>query len=205
MSEKQEKKEEKQQDKALEGDEAVAKDAEPAQGGADAKEKQGPAERVAQLEDELLRAKAETQNTIKRMRGDIERAESRGAEAILLSLLNIADELERALEHRDSDNKTAVFDGVAMTLSNIDNVMRVHGLEAVEPVFGDRLDPHVHEAIIREESLELEENKVVRVVAKGYRHRNRILRPAKVVVSVAAAKAEEGAGEKDETKQDEKE
>ncbi len=152
-----------------------------------------PEERIKRLEDDLLRAKAENQNTAKRLRAEIDRAAQRGAENVVAGLLDIIDSLERALDAR-TENHQAVLDGVAMTLAQFRALLGANGIETIEPREGDKLDPHLHLAISQEESAGLAEHSVKRVVMKGYRHNQRILRPANVVSSVrppaAAEKAE---------------
>ena len=141
------------------------------------------AEQISKLEDALLRARAENQNIAKRLRAEISRAELRGTENVLAGMLAVADNLEQALDHADAD-KAALRDGVALTLSAFNSVLSSNGMEIINPKPGEKLDPHLHLAISSEAHTEHPVNSIVRVVLKGYRHQQRILRPANVVVSL---------------------
>ena len=137
---------------------------------------------IAKLKDELLRAKAETQNTRKRLEKDNEQSYRRGIERVVSGLVGIIDDLERAA-NSTNDNLNALKDGISMTLNKLKNDIKNHGMQAIEPKEGDAFDPNLHEPISHEETDKYEENRVVRIFSVGYRYQERILRPASVVVS----------------------
>lgn len=147
----------------------------------------GAAEELPEAEqwkEKCLRAKAELANYQRRMQKD--HAESlRYANASLVrALLPILDDLERVVESAPShqDSAGAVLDGVRLTLENCLKVLRDCHVERIEAE-GKPFDPKVHEAVMEQPSPKHAERTVLQEVAKGYRLHDRILRPAKVIVS----------------------
>lgn len=149
----------------------------------------GLRQQVQKLSDSLLRAKADFQNL--QRRGTIERADAiRFANAELMkSLLGVIDDFDRSLAaSRASDNLDAVVDGVRLVHENFLQALRTQGLEVIEALH-QPFDPSVHEALMQQPSQEHPPGTVIEQVAAGYRLRDRVLRPAKVIVSGAAASA----------------
>jgi molecular chaperone GrpE len=95
-------------------------------------------------------------------------------------LLPVLDDLERALEAAEAHEEAKLEEGVALVARSFADVLRKEGLEEV-PTDG-KFDPHVHEALLSQPS-EAEEGSVIEVLQKGYRLGDRVLRPARVVVS----------------------
>ena len=142
--------------------------------------------KVETLEDGLLRAKADYQNLVRR--SALERSEAvRYANAELMrSLLGVLDDFERSVVAAgNSDNLASVVDGVRLVHENLLNALRNHGLERIEALHRP-FDPHVHEAMMQQPSAEHPPGTVLEEVAKGYQLRDRVIRPAKVVVSSAS-------------------
>ena len=139
-----------------------------------------------QWKEKCLRAKAELANYQRRMGKD--HAESlRYANAPLVrALLPIVDDLERVIESEPShkDSTRAVLDGVKLTLDNFLKVLRDAHVERIEAE-GKPFDPKVHEAMMEQPSPDHTERTVLKDVVKGYRLYERVLRPAKVIVSKA--------------------
>ena len=90
------------------------------------------------------------------------------------------DDLERALEAAEAHEEATLEEGVALVTRSLADVLRKEGLEEV-PTDG-RFDPHVHEALLSQPS-EAEEGRVIEVLQKGYRLGDRVIRPARVVIS----------------------
>lgn len=151
-------------------------------------------DRIDQLTEDLKRAQAETINQARRMEAEIKREYVRGVENALNGMPEIVDDLERALDAK-SDDYQSIRDGVAITLDQFKKLLAGHGIDTIDPEPGDRIDPQLHQAISREESDRYEENRILRVVLKGYRHGQRVLRPASVVACAAPAKPAEGKSE----------
>ncbi len=143
--------------------------------------------RVAELEEELgalrdkyLRALAEAENVRKRAEREIELARKYGMERFAEALLDVVDNLERALEAKgDAD---ALREGVRLTLESWKRVMERFGMERIDAV-GHPFDPHHHEALMQAPSEEHPEGVVIAQHVAGYKLGERLLRPARVVVS----------------------
>ncbi len=142
-----------------------------------------PQQRIAQLEGALLRAKADYQNF--QRRAAIDRSEGvRYANAdVMKSMLSVMDDFERSLEAaKSSDDLQALVDGIHLIYDNLSQALRAHGLESIEALH-QPFDPNVHEAMLQKPSAEHPPGTVVEQIAKGYRLRDRVLRPARVIVS----------------------
>ncbi|MCX8031793.1 MAG: nucleotide exchange factor GrpE [Thermoleophilia bacterium] len=148
------------------------------------------AERDA-LTDSFLRLRAEFDNFRKRMARELTESGARARAEVLLELLPVLDNLERALEAAEHHEEGKVIEGVKLTRDMFMDLLRRSGVEEV-PGVGAEFDPNVHEALAVEPS-EHKEGTVIRVFQRGYRHGDRILRPARVVVSAAPEAATEKA------------
>ena len=143
------------------------------------------AAKVTALEESLLRAKADFQNL--QRRAAAERAESiRFANAdIMRSLLGVLDDFERALQASDEAKKDdPVIEGVRLVYDNLTKALSEAGLTAIEAQ-GQLFDPTVHEALLQQPTGDAPPGTVVEQVAKGYMLRDRVLRPARVIVAKA--------------------
>lgn len=142
-------------------------------------------DKVNKLEDGLLRAKADYQNA--QRRAAMEHAEAiRYANAeVMKSLLTVLDDFERSLAAaEDSNNLEAVVDGVRLVYGNLTKALRDHGLEVIDALY-EAFDPSVHQAMMPQPTSDHPPGTVVEEIAKGYRLYDRVLRPAKVIVSKA--------------------
>jgi len=153
---------------------------------------QAALDEIADLKDKLLRAHAEMDNLRKRSQRDIADAHKFGVEKFATALLEVVDNLERALDV-DQGNETALREGVRMTLDIWHNMMKKFEMERVDAV-GEIFDPHRHEALSQIPSDELAGTVVGQHVA-GYTLHGRLIRPAKVLVS--GGPAETGGQEPD--------
>ncbi len=142
-------------------------------------------QRVASLEDALLRAKADYQNLLRRSATQQADAVRYANAELMKSLIIVADDFDRAIAaSSDTDDPAAMIDGMKLVYDNFTKALRDHGLEYV-PALHDAFDPAIHEALLHQPTDAHEPNIVVEEVAKGYRLRDRVIRPAKVVVSKA--------------------
>jgi molecular chaperone GrpE len=131
--------------------------------------------------DALQRLKAEFDNFRKRTAREHDAMSARANEALLKELLPILDDLERALEAAEEHEEGKLEDGVRLVHRALADVARKHGLEEIET--NGAFDPHVHEALLTQPAEEAEPGSVLQVLQKGYRLGDRVLRPARVVVS----------------------
>ena len=146
-------------------------------------------EEVAVAKDTALRAQADAINSQRRAELDVEKARKFALERFSNDLLPIVDNLERALEasnRSDADGIAAVVEGVELTLKSLVDVLAKHGITPVDP-YGEPYDPQVAQAMSMVENPDVEPNTVIAVMQKGYLLKDRLLRPAMVVVSKAGS------------------
>jgi len=139
--------------------------------------------KIAELQDAFLRAKAETENIQRRTQEEIAKAHKFAVENFAESLLAVKDSLEMALSVENLSVES-MHEGVTATLRQLTAAFEKNKLFEVIPEVGDKLDPMVHQAISTMPS-DQEPNTVVTVLQKGYTLSDRLLRPALVVVAVA--------------------
>ena len=149
---------------------------------------EAPADPLAEAEakrDEYLelaqRTQADFENYRKRTAQQAAQAGERAKVGLLRELLPVVDNLERA-EKAAADSEGPLHEGVKLVLADLQGVLAREGVEAIEPV-GEQFDPNVHEAISIAPQEGTESGVVVDVVEKGYRSRDTVIRPARVVVS----------------------
>lgn len=148
-------------------------------------------ERIASLEDALLRAKADYQNLQRRSATQQADAVRYANAELMKSLIAVADDFDRAIAASDgTDDPEAMINGMKLVYDNFTKALQGHGLEYV-PALHEAFDPALHEALLHQPTDAHDPNIVVEEVAKGYRLRDRVIRPAKVVVSKAKDDAEE--------------
>lgn len=106
-----------------------------------------------------------------------------GSERLIVSLLEVMDNLERALQTEVTpDNLDSFVDGVKMTRSELSKVLKSFGVEEV-PSEGVAFDPNVHEALSSQQTEEVPEGHIVSAFKKAYKLHDRVVRPAQVVVA----------------------
>jgi molecular chaperone GrpE len=146
-------------------------------------------EEVAMAKDAALRAQADAINAQRRAELDVEKARKFALERFANDLLPVVDNLERALESSagsDADGIAAVVEGVELTLKSLVDVLAKNGITPVDP-HGEPFDPQVAQAMSMVENPDVEPNTVIAVMQKGYLLKDRLLRPAMVMVSKAAS------------------
>lgn len=146
-------------------------------------EKLTPEQEIEKLRDENLRLVAELRNVTQRAQREKQEA-LRYAEAdFARELLIVLDDLERTQESARTASKVqAVADGVRIVYEHFLKVLRGKQIEPIEAL-GKPFDPHWHEAMMQQPSDEHPAGTVMQEVARGYKMRDRVIRPAKVVVS----------------------
>jgi molecular chaperone GrpE len=137
--------------------------------------------------DRALRTLAEFDNYRKRNERERREAAETGAAGVLRDLLEVADNFDRALEHAGPDIPAAFLEGMTLIARGFHDVLDRRGVKRIDAA-GKPFDPHVHEAISSEPSGDMEPNHVLREVQTGYVLGDRVLRPAKVVVSRAESR-----------------
>lgn len=136
--------------------------------------------------DKWLRLRAEFENFKKRMQKEKADLLKFGNENLLKALLPVLDNLNRAIEHgKNANDNSPLLEGVEMVQKEFLTILERFGVKPVQAV-GEVFDPEKHEAISQEES-DLESNRVISAVQGGYLYHDRLLRPARVIVSKGKA------------------
>lgn len=147
-------------------------------------------EEIAKLKEDVLRAQAETQNVRRRAEADVEKAHKFSTEKFARELLEVVDNLERAIASAPEDEAVKpLLEGVDMTQKSFMSTLAKFKVEVVDPE-GHPFDPDLHQAISMVDAPDAEPNTVLNVVQKGYTNHGRLLRPAMVVVSKPSAKVD---------------
>lgn len=135
--------------------------------------------------DELRR---EQTKQLERLRRERKRIERTGHVDFVEDLVGPLDGLRRALQEAEggSTADADVTDGVEMSLRAIEDVLRRHDIEVIEPASSESFDPEHHEALRAVDDTDVEPGSVVVCHRPGYRHRDRVVRPALVEVAVGA-------------------
>ncbi len=172
------------------------------------------AEQLTQLEREthelketLLRKMAEFENLKKRTAREKEEAVRYGTAEVLTRLLEVLDNFDRALQvEPDSEgfDVHSFYEGMKLIAKHLLDSLKGEGLMEIDPK-GEPFDPFFHEAMMREASEDFPDNTVVEVFQKGYKLKDRLLRPARVKVALHPEKVvetEEIAGQEEETSEE---
>ncbi len=147
--------------------------------------------------DRLLRVSAEFENFKKRTNKQVEDIRKFANENLLKELLNVVDNLERAVEAaKDNSSAGALLEGVNLTLASVRKLLERFKVQPVLAL-GEPFDPNFHQAMMQEESDDHPPNTVIRELQKGYLIHDRLLRPALVVVSKTGSQKGADAGGKE--------
>ena len=148
-------------------------------------------ERIEELEDKHLRLAAEFDNYKKRMARQYEETMRSANDRILLELLEVVDNFERALHHENDNTDFETFrKGTELIFSQITALLGKYDITPIEAL-GEPFDPNLHEAVIPIESEDYPEGVVAIEISKGYMQGDRVLRHSKVGVSKGKPKDKE--------------
>lgn len=178
-------------DKASEetGDDQDAPEEEKADGqpeGSEAPEEKADSVKTAEQQkkeddEKYMRLMAEFQNYKKRVAKEKQDIQSFANEKIITELLEVLDNFERSLEHSGDADENYVK-GMEMIFQQLKTAMEKAGLKEIQAL-GEDFDPAVHNAVMQEESDELESGKVSKVLQKGYKLNDKVIRAAMVAVA----------------------
>jgi molecular chaperone GrpE len=140
---------------------------------------------IGEVTSKLKRKQADFQNYKKRMEKRREQEKARATEDLVERLLDVRDNLVRALDQDDADVE-ALRSGVESTLKGFDRVLEEENVDVVDPEPGDEVDPHTHEVLMRVES-DQPEDTVADVHRPGYVMAEKVLQTAQVTVSDGGA------------------
>jgi molecular chaperone GrpE len=134
----------------------------------------------------VLMAQAEAENFRKRMRRDFEDQIRYAAMPMVVDLLQVRDNLHRAIDAVKGDSESTAVgglrDGVSMVAKLLDDTLAKYGVVEI-PAEGKAFDPNFHEAITQMANPDLAPGTIVHVATAGFRMHDRVVRPAQVIVS----------------------
>ena len=136
--------------------------------------------------DQLQRSRAEFANYQKRSRAQADADRLYAVSGLAQDLLAVLDNFERAAEAARAAGASGIVEGLDMVHKQLLAALAKHGIEPI-PALGQPFDPHQHEALTQQPDADRPEGTVVAELGKGYRLRDRVLRPTKVAVSVRPA------------------
>ena len=144
-------------------------------------------EKLETAEQDVLYAKAETQNVRRRMEKEVADARAYAATGFARDMLSVADNLARALESipaelREEERFRNLVAGIEATSREIDKVFAGHGISRIAAM-GLPLDPNQHQAMLEVPSADAEPGTVLQELQAGYMIKDRLLRPAMVAVA----------------------
>ena len=142
---------------------------------------------IETLKQDVLYARAETQNVRRRLEKDIQDARAYAATGFARDILSVADNLSRALgaiplELREDDKMKNLVAGIEATAREIDKVFAAHGITRIAAI-GLPMDPNQHQAMMEVPSADAEPGTVLQELQAGYMIKDRLLRPAMVAVA----------------------
>lgn len=139
---------------------------------------------AGEARQDMLRMQADMDNLRKRLVREHEKSRRRMLERFMGDLLPVVDSMERGLEAADDPSATVetLKEGKQLIQKMLTKAMADHGLQVIDPL-NEPFDPELQEAMAMLPSEEHDENTVIEVLEKGYRLHERLIRPAKVVVS----------------------
>jgi len=153
-------------------------------------------EQVAEWRERAIRSAADLENFRKRMEREKGEARRYANQSLLEELLPVLDNFHMGLDAASADAESMIFRGMEMVKKQLDDFLSGQGVEEVSAE-GEMFDPAVHEAVSQEDCEASPEGSVLRVVRRGFKMGERLLRPANVVVS-RAPQAEEPSEEMEE-------
>lgn len=141
---------------------------------------------ISGLKDQVLRARAETENVRRRADKDKADASAYAVTSFARDMLNVGDNLSRALAvlpEKFDDNLTAFVEGVEMTGRELQNIFERFGITQISPEAGEKFDPQHHQAMFEVPTEDHPAGSIVQIVGVGYKIKDRLLRPAMVGVA----------------------
>ena len=140
-------------------------------------------EEIESLKDQVLRAKAEVQNVRRVAEQEVRKARLYGVESLAKNFLSVGDNLERAIESLNDDSKPEdLEEGLKLILKSYEDALETGGIISIDPK-GEPFNPEQHEALSVIENEDLEPNSIIEVIQRGFMIQDRVLRPAKVIVT----------------------
>lgn len=139
--------------------------------------------KLTETESRTLRLQADFENYKRRVQIDKQAAEKYRSQSLVLDILPALDNFERAMQVEATDEQMkSLLQGMEMVYRQLLEALTKEGVEAIEAV-GKPFDPHEHQAVMQVEDSEFESNTVVEEFQKGYKLKDRVIRPSMVKVN----------------------
>jgi len=143
--------------------------------------------KVAELEDKYIRANAEFENIRKRLEKEKASAVAYANELFARDMLSIIDALDSAASIKESEDVkpeelfAKIKEGIDLTVEQFKKAFEKHGIELID--ISGEFDPNIHEAVMQVDSEEKDSGEILQVFQKGYKIKDRVLRPAMVSIA----------------------
>jgi len=138
------------------------------------------------MRDRFMRALADAENSRKRGERDRREAEQYGGSKLARDMLPVYDNMKRALDAATEEQREgakALIEGIDLTMRELLNVFKKHGIEQIAPQVGDKFDPQIHQAMFEAPLPDTKAGDLIQVMTEGFMLHDRLLRPAQVGVS----------------------
>lgn len=139
-------------------------------------------EEIEELKNSLARLQADFINYKNRTEKEKRQSIVLANEGLILKLLPIIDDLERALINAENDNKEGFYEGINLIHENLLEILKKEGLEQIKSD-NEEFDPNYHHAILMEASDDIKSNYIIETFQKGYILNDKVIRPSMVKVS----------------------
>ena len=138
---------------------------------------------ISVLKDKNMRITAEMINTVRRKEEETSRLLKYSNESLILELLPVIDNFERALENKTEDENIINYQkGIKMIYDSLINILNKYEVKEIDAI-NKEFDSTFHQAVMTEEKDGVDSNIVIEVMQKGYTYKDKIIRPAMVKVS----------------------
>lgn len=136
---------------------------------------------LEELKDKYLRTSAEFDNYRKRMDRNMQDMIDAAKRSVIGDFLVVLDNMEKAV-NTGKEHKEAIIEGVELTVKSFKDLLRKYNIKTIEPG-EETFNPDIHEALAMQDSNSVPRNSILQTLEKGYMYKDKLLRPAKVVVS----------------------
>lgn len=137
---------------------------------------------IYELNNRLMRLQADFVNYRKRSEKEKENSIAYGIESLICELLPIIDNFQRAME-AEVDKEDSFYKGIGMIEQQLVSLLKTNNVEEIESI-GNAFDPNYHHAVFMEESTLYESGLVIEVLQKGYKIKDKVIRPSMVKVAI---------------------
>ena len=156
-----------------------------------AKKVQDAYSRNEDFQDKYVRVLADLENLKRRQIKEREEAVQRTRSQIIGDLLPTLDAFQMGMQEVEKDESTKnIFVGISMAYKQMENILGEYGLELLDPI-GTEFDPKYHEALSHQVSEEVEEGFIIKTIRTGYKMKDKLLRPASVIISQGSKETEQ--------------